>query len=102
MAVLCNTYGMAVKRNGTAKKSNPVFSGQTDTPEADVKHAAAPFVTEIVSDQSTPDVSGLPVNEGVDVSEEALSTIKEKAEEIEEVVEEIQKEAQKTDRKAHV
>ena len=46
--------------------------------------AKTQFVTEVVED--------LPVNEGVDVSEEALETIKEKAEEIEEVVEEIQEE----------
>lgn len=42
------------------------------------------FVTQVVEE--------LPVNEGVDVSQEALETIKEKAEQIEEVVEEIQEE----------
>lgn len=48
------------------------------------KPAKTQFVTEVVED--------LPVNEGVDVSEEALETIKESAEKIEEVVEEIQEE----------
>lgn len=49
---------------------------------APVEPAKTQFVTEVVEE--------LPVNEGVDVSEEALATIKESAEKIEEVVEEIQ------------
>ena len=51
---------------------------------APAQPAKTQFVTEVVED--------LPVNEGVDVSEEALETIKESAEKIEEVVEEIQEE----------
>ncbi len=65
---------------------------KTKAPEADVpkdsagevKPAAPQFVTQVVEE--------LPVNEGVDVSAEALETIKKNAEEIEEVVEEIQEE----------
>ena len=52
--------------------------------DAPVEPAKTQFVTEVVEE--------LPVNEGVDVSEEALETIKESAEKIEEVVEEIQEE----------
>lgn len=49
-----------------------------------VEPAKTQFVTEVVEE--------LPVNEGVDVPDEALETIKESAEKIEEVVEEIQEE----------
>lgn len=63
---------MVAKRKGTVKKA--------------VASASEPvkpqFVTEVVEE--------LPVNDGVDVPEEALETIKESAEKIEEVVEEIQ------------
>lgn len=50
------------------------------------------FVTEVVEEAPPASVSDLPVNEGVDVPDEALETIKESAEKIEEVVEEIQEE----------
>lgn len=53
-----------------------------------VEPAKTQFVTEVVEE--------LPVNEGVDVSQEALETIKESAEKIEEVVEEIQEEKKET------
>lgn len=49
-----------------------------------VEPAKTQFVTEVVEE--------LPVNEGVDVPDEALESIKESAEKIEEVVEEIQEE----------
>ena len=65
---------MLTKRKAVHKKAEA----------APAQPAKTQFVTEVVED--------LPVNEGVDVSEEALETIKEKAEEIEEVVEEIQEE----------
>ncbi|MEK9143786.1 MAG: LytR C-terminal domain-containing protein [Patescibacteria group bacterium] len=66
---------MPIKRKAVHKKEE---SAPEDKP------AKTQFVTEVVED--------LPVNEGVDVSEEALETIKESAEKIEEVVEEIQEE----------
>lgn len=73
---------MATKKKVSPKKEN-VVSEKPATPQ---------FVTEVVEE--------LPVNDGVDVPEEALETIKESAEKIEEVVEEIQekKEENKLDR----
>lgn len=65
---------MVTKRKAAVKK----FEASS------VEPSKTQFVTEVVED--------LPVNEGVDVSEEALATIKESAEKIEEVVEEIQEE----------
>ncbi|MDP1721870.1 MAG: LytR C-terminal domain-containing protein [Candidatus Gottesmanbacteria bacterium] len=62
-------------------------------PKEVASHAAKPqFVTQVVEELPASSVSEMPVNEGVDVSQEALETIKEKAEQIEEVVEEIQEE----------
>lgn len=63
---------MPTKRKAVHKKVET-------TPTESIK---TQFVTEVVEE--------LPVNEGVDVPDEALSTIKESAEKIEEVVEEIQ------------
>lgn len=73
---------MVAKRRGTVKKA-----------EASISEPVKPqFVTEVVEE--------LPVNDGVDVPEEAFETIKESAEKIEEVVEEIQekKEEEQLDR----
>lgn len=75
---------MAMKRKASAKKIKPVSPEVSPETSVDAKPAAPQFVTQVVEE--------LPVNEGVDVSEEALETIKEKAEQIEEVVEEIQEE----------
>lgn len=75
---------MAVKRKTSVKKTildSPEPPAETSS---DAKSASPQFVTQVVEE--------LPVNEGVDVSQEALETIKEKAEQIEEVVEEIQEE----------
>lgn len=63
---------MPTKRKVIPKKEN-VASEKPSKPQ---------FVTEVVEE--------IPVNEGVDVPDEALETIKEKAEEIEEVVKDIQ------------
>lgn len=73
---------MALKRREAVKK----VKAPTSEP------VKPQFVTEVVEE--------LPVNDGVDVSEEALETIKESAEKIEEVVEEIQekKEEEELDR----
>lgn len=73
---------MALKRREAVKK----VKAPTSEP------VKPQFVTEVVEE--------LPVNDGVDVPEEALETIKESAEKIEEVVEEIQekKEEEKLDR----
>lgn len=64
---------MPTKRKGPVKKDDVL-----------VEPSKTQFVTEVVEE--------LPVNEGVDVSQEALETIKESAEKIEEVVEDIQEE----------
>ena len=65
------------------------------------------FVTQVVEELpaspvpslSEGSLSEMPVNEGVDVSQEVLETIKEKAEQIEEVVEEIQEERKEDEAK---
>lgn len=63
------------------------------TPKENPPQAAKPqFVTQVVEELPASSLSEMPVNEGVDVSQEALDTIKEKAAQIEEVVEEIQEE----------
>lgn len=70
---------MPIKRKAPVKKE-----------EIFVEPSKPQFVTEVIEEVSSqPD---LPVNEGVDVPEDALETIKESAEKIEEVVEEIQEE----------
>ncbi len=75
---------MVAKRKVSTKKNK---APEVDVPQESVveeKAVKPQFVTQVVEE--------LPVNEGVDVSEEALEMIKEKAEQIEEVVEEIQEE----------
>ncbi|MBI5620495.1 LytR C-terminal domain-containing protein [Candidatus Gottesmanbacteria bacterium] len=75
---------MTVKRKVSAKKTKAP-EAEVPTESAGEQNPSQPqFVTQVVEE--------LPVNEGVDVSAQALETIKEKAEEIEEVVEEIQEE----------
>lgn len=69
---------MPTKRKAPVKKD-----------EVFVEPSKTQFVTEVVEE--------LPVNEGVDVPEEALEAIKESAEKIEEVVEEIQEEKKETE-----
>lgn len=74
---------MPTKKNPVMKKTKA--TAPSEPPKASVpeeKPVKPQFVTEVVEDA--------PVNEGVDVPEEALEEIKTKAEEIEEVVEEIQ------------
>lgn len=70
---------MPIKKKAPAKKAT-----------VPVEPSKPQFVTEVV--EEVPLQSDLPVNEGVDVPNDALETIKEKATEIEEVVEEIQEE----------
>ncbi|MEK7543450.1 MAG: LytR C-terminal domain-containing protein [Patescibacteria group bacterium] len=85
---------MATKRKASAKREKAISTETHGETPVDTKPSQPQFVTQVVEE--------LPVNDGVDVSSEALETIKEKAEEIEEVVEEIQEEHKEDEEKADV
>lgn len=83
---------MAMKRKASAKITKTPVVEFSQEPVVEEKPVNPQFVTQVVEEVPAASLSDMPVNEGVDVSEEALETIKENAVKIEEVVEEIEEE----------